>query len=130
MEHNFFRDQGSNERGRLELDATITIGASGAPTLTRGRFITSISRTSTGLYVLTLAGPFARFLNLHGVFLVASGVPAANMGLSLVSAVTTTGVITFKTLAADNSATPVAVVADPASGEVLHLTVVIGNSGT
>lgn len=128
MEHNFWEPSFHNEPGRVTLDAKITFGASGAPTLTRGQFITSITRTSTGLYVLTTSGPFSRFLGLTGVFLV-STVPAANMGLSVVSAVTTTGAITFKTLAADNSATPAPVVIDPASGEILYLQVYVGNAG-
>ena len=45
-------------------------------------------------------------------------------------AVATSGApaITFKTLALDNSATPLPTVTDPASGEVLRIEIVLSNS--
>ncbi len=133
---NEYRDAQQLEPGIVRRYALISFGASGAPTLTGGaggkynKGIASISRTSTGLYVLTLQDVFRRTLAFSGTFLV-STVPAAFLPMSLVTdGVATSGApaITFKTLALDNSATPLPVVTDPASGEIVRIEILLSNS--
>ena len=118
------------EKGVVKLFAKITIGGTGAPTLTRGKGIASISRTSTGLYVLTLQDTYQRTLAFQGAFVLGSGVPAAPLPPFVVTdAVATAGApkITFTTTAASGGS-GAAAATDPASGEVLLLEITLSNS--
>lgn len=63
----FYRKQ-SNHREIKEVFCKVTIGASGAPTLVSGEYsqgVSSISRTSEGLYRITLADSYAAFICGH-----------------------------------------------------------------
>lgn len=54
-DRNFSRDLGTMERKLVQLDFTINIGATGAPTLPRtGTGVASVARTAAGTYTITL----------------------------------------------------------------------------
>jgi hypothetical protein len=111
--------------GVTPIFAKVDFGASGAPTLggSAGDVvgITSISggagASSTGVYTIVLDGPFQKFLGASAIFEVtATGIGASPvMGIKSFTASTGTLVVTFS-----DTASPSAT--DPASGEVLHLT--------
>lgn len=60
---NFNRAQ-NLEKEVKSLFVDIAIGATGAPTLTRGRGIASVSRTSAGLYKITLDDKYNRLMHV------------------------------------------------------------------
>lgn len=126
----FHEKQLSMETLPVKLYAVVTIGSTGAPTLTKGRGISTITRTSAGLYVLTIRGSgFPTLLGVASTFLVASGSPAAPV-LALVSSTVGTAnpnVITFQTSAPSGSSGAL-VATDPASGEVLYMELTFNNS--
>ena len=109
----------SLEKEVKDLYARITIGASGAPTLTTGYGFASISRTSTGLYVLTLSDSYASLKYFSGIHQHTS---AEDLNFQIKSEdVLSTKTITFFTLAGGS-------VADPANGDVLLLKVEVKNT--
>jgi hypothetical protein len=61
------------------IRAKITIGASGAPTISTGTGmgITSITRNSAGDYSILLANPYYELLGVHQMFNAGSSAPAA-----------------------------------------------------
>lgn len=59
---NFNRKQ-ALEREIKELYLDVAIGASGAPTLTRGTGVASISRSSAGTYLITLQDAYMRLMS-------------------------------------------------------------------
>lgn len=65
---NFNRKQ-ALEKEVKELYARVTIGAAGAPTLAMGVGIASISRTSQGLYLLTLQDKYHSLKHMQVMFL-------------------------------------------------------------
>jgi hypothetical protein len=65
MANKTFNKVQAYEREVKHLYAEIAIGASGAPTLTRGYGVTSVSRTSAGLYRITLDSKYNRLMNAH-----------------------------------------------------------------
>jgi len=103
-----------------ELYATITIGGTGAPTLTTGYGIASITRTSAGLYVLTLTDYYSALKSF-------SVVHVNSTAEDLKFQVKTNGIssssksITFFTLA-------VGTATDPTSGDVLLVKIEVKNS--
>ncbi len=137
----FANQQFSMVKGRVTLWARITIGATGAPTLTKfnpvdatfsaapttgsGPYaigcegIKSISRSAAGTYVVVLQDRYRRLLSLGLTTANATGAPTA-FGLGL----WTTGTdvtsssspqVKFSTLSSTGT------VADPASGDVINL---------
>lgn len=56
------RHQGGLEIGVVHLYAKVTIGANGAPTLSRGKGIASVSRVGAGNYKLVLEDKFNSLL--------------------------------------------------------------------
>lgn len=132
------------------LWGVINVGATGAPTLEKwvpavgggGAYsaaatsgtdygwqgILSISRTSTGLYVLTLKQSFQRLLSFRATFLSATGAAAAPI-VGVLSGTSDTNVgsnTTPKVSFLCQSAAGVA--ADPASGEQMIVELVLQNS--
>jgi hypothetical protein len=112
----------------------ISFGASGAPTLATSNVtsaslkgVASVSRTSTGLFVLTLQDAWVKLLYFSGSWDTSGASGAAPVGpiiyVTTNSITASPGVITFKTGDYVNGA-----VADPASGEILRLKIVVGNS--
>lgn len=68
---NFNRKQ-ALEKEVKELYLDVAIGASGAPTLTRGVGIASISRDSAGVYDITLQDAYMRLMSVQVTQLVAA----------------------------------------------------------
>lgn len=117
---NFNRKQ-ALEKEVKEIYAKITIGASGAPTLVaaRSQGVASISRTSAGLYVLTLQDKYVHFM--HADFQVATP-SAEDLMVNLVSEdVDGAKTVTFRCTAAG-------VAADPASGDTVYVSLQLKNS--
>lgn len=102
-----------------DLYARVTIGASGAPTLVSPAGIASISRTSAGLYVLTLQDNYASLKFFNGVHQNSSA-EDLNFQISAED-VLSAKTITFRTLAG-------AVATDPANGDVLLLKIEVKNT--
>lgn len=118
---NFNRYQ-ALEKEVKAIYAIVAIGASGAPTLTAAdsKGVASISRTSAGLYVLTLQDQYNKLMHLTVMQLIGT---AQDIKVQLVSETTTasTKQITFRTLAAG-------VATDPSSGSVLYIKAELKNS--
>lgn len=115
----FHYDDASAQPSIRRLFGKITFGTTGAPTLdtTNSNGIASVSRTSAGLFVITLQDKYKKFLNLKGIFKVAAGsFPAAPLFQMTAETVSTTKTITVQFSDAD---TPAAT--DPADTEVLYL---------
>lgn len=108
----------------VELFAHITYGATGAPTLDapNSKGVASISRTSAGLYVLTLQDSYNKLLGFT-VNQLSTGAQAAPV-LNIVSqTVSSTKIVTFQYRAINNSTAT-----DPASGEQAFIQITLGNS--
>jgi hypothetical protein len=117
---NFNRKQALDKEIK-EIYARVTIGASGAPTLVAADSmgVASISRSSAGLYVLTLQDKYMklRHADIHVVTPTAEDIKA-----NVVSeAVATAKTVTFRTVA-------VATATDPASGDSLLISLQLKNS--
>jgi hypothetical protein len=63
MANRNFNQYQALEKAVKVLYAQVAIGASGAPTLTSGLGVASISRTSAGLYEVTLADKYVRLMH-------------------------------------------------------------------
>lgn len=102
-----------------EIYAEIAIGGSGAPTLSRGTGVASISRSSAGLYVLTLQDKYMRLMhaNVEIQSAAAQDLHAQSVSESVASAKT----YSFRTVAAG-------VETDPSSGSVLRIALQLKNS--
>lgn len=73
---NFFRKQ-SMEREVKELHVQASIGAVGAPTLSRKLGVASMARNSAGNYTITLEDKYNALLNVGVVKQLASGAPSS-----------------------------------------------------
>ena len=119
---NFNRKQALDKEIK-EIYAKISIGATGAPTLvtanTASLGVASISRTSAGLYVLTLQDAYVALRHLA----VQIQTPTAeDLVANLVSeTVATTKTVTFRCTAAG-------VATDPASGDTILVLLQLKNS--
>lgn len=116
---NFNRKQ-ALEHEVKEIYAQVAIGAAGAPTLTYATGVASISRTSAGLYVLTLQDKYSRLM--HANVSIQSTVAQDLDGQLQADATTTSAkTLTFRTQAG-------AVATDPSSGSVLRIALQLKNS--
>jgi hypothetical protein len=108
------------EKEVKEIYLDVAIGSSGAPTLTKGLGVASISRSSTGLYVITLQDAYMRLMAAQVSILSASAqdIAAQLQAESVASAKT----ITFRTQVA------AATVADPSSGSRILIRLDLKNS--
>lgn len=113
----------SFEQDVVEYFAKITIGGTGAPTLTIGKGIASVSRTSAGLYAITLQDKSAKLLDVSQSIISGSSAPAAPCFNIVSETVATTKIVTVQYRAIDNSTAT-----DPASGEVLLIKIAVRNS--
>lgn len=78
----------------VRLDATISIGASGAPTITNGLGIKSITRLVAGVYQIQLQDNYAQFLDLDVNFaspVSGSAVPGGSFSVGTVYQIVTLG---------------------------------------
>ncbi len=107
------------EKGLVKLQIKVTIGAVGAPTLTKGNFIASIARTAAGLYTITLEDKYVDLLGFSCVQMIAA---AQDLTFDVVSeAVDSAKTINIRCKAA-------AVDTDPSSGSVLFIELTLKNS--
>lgn len=124
MANRFFNQfRFSMEKNVVDLYLKVNIGASGAPTIARGKGIASITRTSAGLYVITLQDKYHALLNVQSAVKLASGLPASALFAISAEAVATAKTITVQYADGD---TPAAT--DPDSGAVLYFTITLSNS--
>lgn len=113
----------SFERDVVEYFAKVTIGATGAPTLSRGKGIASIVRNSAGLYTITLQDKSARLLEMSHDMLSGSSALAAPFMNIVSETVASTKLIVLQFRALDNSTAT-----DPANGEILYLRIAVCNN--
>lgn len=117
---NFNRKQ-ALEKEIKEIYAKVTIAGSGAPTLVANQSlgVASISRSSAGLYVLTLQDAYMRLMDAH-ISIVTPN--AEDIKVNLVSeSVASSKQVTFRCTAA-------AVATDPASGDSFLISLQLKNS--
>lgn len=117
---NFNRYQ-ALEKEVKTLFAKVTIGASGAPTLVsaQSKGVASISRSSAGLYVVTLQDAYMKLLHAHVMVVT----PSAE---DIVCHVSAEDVASAKTVTV--RCTTAAVATDPASGDSLLIRLDLKNS--
>jgi len=108
----------------VKLYAVISIGATGAPTLSRGKGITSVSRTSAGLYVINLDDTYAALLGTSVIVLTTSGAVDLEVGL-LSETVATTKTVNIQMVDLDGTPS----LQDPADGDKLYVEITLSNSG-
>ena len=112
----------SNVNAPVQIFMKVTFGASGAPTLANNNngFISSVVRNSAGQYTITLADAYNGLLGMDWVFIVSGAAPASpNMRVK-------TNSITSKSLVVVFDAAGTAT--DPASGEIVLMTIMAQNS--
>ena len=120
-----FQFQYSYERDLAHIVPVISIGASGAPTIQNGKGLVSIVRNSTGNYTLTLKDNFYLLMGVTCTSLSGSSAPAApllNIVSQTVNSSTKTIVIQLRDVAG--------VAADPASGEILMMHILLRMAST
>lgn len=125
MASRLFQFQYSYERDLVHIHAKISIGATGAPTLSNAKGIASIIRNSAGNYTLTLKDNYYLFMGLHAQFLSNGGAPAAP--IVAVDAEDVDGDKTIDIVCYDAD-TPAAT--DPANGEVMLLHIILRSAST
>jgi len=144
---NFANMQYSAVKGVVRLWARVSIGATGAPTLSKwnpatrtyssapttgtgpyargAEGIKSIARNDVGVYTLTLQDTYQRVLGFKATFSNATGLPTI-VAVGLWSAATdvtaATPVIKFTTMSSTATA------ADPANGDVMQLEIELQNT--
>ena len=120
---------GSLCRVPVKLYIKIAIGATGAPTLstTYNKGVASVSRTSAGLYVLTLDNAWLALLGFRASQVVPTGIGSLT-GIDLVSesvATASTKRITVKGRGATGAGDTTPAAKDPASGPTLMLEITL-----
>lgn len=107
-----------------------TIGSSGAITLSAADSlgISSITKTSTGLYQVTLAGKFNKLLDCHIVVEDGSTTTAITHFQITANTVSTDGKFSFQCNAPTSSSVTTPAATNPASGAVLKLSILVSNS--
>ena len=107
------------EKEAKHLYAKVSIGSSGAPTLSRKLGVASIVRDNTGLYTLTLQDAYNDLLSIDIKQLVAS---AQDLNFQLIAEdVDNAKTIQFRCITATTAT-------DPSSGSVLYIHIVLKNS--
>ena len=108
----------------VRLTLNVSFGSAGAPTLnsSNSKGIASISRTSAGLYVITLQDVYNKLLSAHMEQL-STGAQAAPIRNIVSQSVSSAKTITIQYRAVDN-----VTATDPASGEQLFMEINLGNS--
>lgn len=107
------------EKEVKEIFALVSVGASGAPTLTTGYGIASITRTSAGLYQITLQDKYVSLKFFEGILIKSSGedIRFQLKAESVVSAKT----IDFFTLTGASAT-------DPSSGSKMYIKIEVKDS--
>lgn len=118
----------SLEKAVVDLYAKVAIGATGAPTLSRGKGIASISRTSAGLYVITLQDKYNALLHVSCAQIDGT-VPMTAPVFNVVSeTVGSTKLVTVQFTAATAAGDTTLVAADPDNGATLLIKITLSNS--
>ncbi len=126
MASRLFQFQYSYERDLTHIVAKITIGSSGAPTLTNAKGIVSMTHTGTGAYTIVLKDNYYLFMSASASFISSTSAPAAP-SLNVVSETVNSSsapsvLIQMRDIAG--------AAADPASTEVMLLHLVMRNAST
>lgn len=121
MANRMFNRAQNLEKEVKSLFAEVSIGSSGAPTLTKGLGIASISRSSTGLYVVTLQDKYVRFMHASVQIMSASAEDAVSQLVS--EDVDVAQTISFRIIKGSDG-----LVVDPASGDKLFIKIDLKNS--
>jgi hypothetical protein len=114
----------SYERDLVRIPLKISIGSSGAPTVSNGKGLASIGRNSAGNYTLTLKDNFFLLMGLNARFLSGASAPAAPSVNIVSESVSSSKQIIIQCRDIAGAA------ADPASGEIMMLEVVCRNAST
>ncbi len=119
----------SRQRELKMVHAKIAIGASGAPTLNAAASlgIASVTRTSAGLYQITLSNKYTSLVGMECQLLHAS---ISQHTVCQVKAEDVDGAKTLDvwTLAPTNSSTTTLIATDPPSGSTLYVTLALKNT--
>lgn len=121
-----FQFRYSYERDLVDIFAKVTFGASGAPTLSNAKGVTSITHNSAGKYTIVLKDNFNLLMSVTNSQMVASGAPAAPNFYVVSETVNTVATKNIVIQFADSAG----VATDPASGEVSRLHIVCRNAST
>jgi len=116
----------SLETAVVDLYMNVSIGASGAPTLSslaQNQGIASMIRNSAGNYTITLSDPYARLMGMTKTS-IAAGAPSAPL-MNVVSSSVSNAASPQIVLQMRNDAS---VAADPANGESLLIHIELKNS--
>lgn len=123
MAHSMFNQfRYSKEANVVELFAVLTIGSSGAVTLTRGKGIKSATKNSTGDYTLALTENFSGLLGMDVSLQNSTGIPSVVMGIKADNSTSSTAPSVEFVCSATGSP------ANPASGDVLYVRLTLRNS--
>jgi len=119
----------SLEKSVVDLYAIVSIGASGAATVTRGKGIASVVKSTTGVYVVTLQDRYQQpLLGVRVDWKQTAAVPNAPFVYqSAADTVKTTRTITLTTCAASGGSGAL-VATEPASGNVMYIRIALSNT--
>lgn len=120
MANRSFNRKQALEKEVKEIYLDVAIGASGAPTLTRGVGVASIARNSAGLYTITLQDQYSRLMDVR-IVQVAAVAEDLKFQLAAESVTTSAKTIQFRSIA-------VATETDPSSGSRLLIQINLKNS--
>lgn len=122
----FTQFRNSLEKKLVDLIVNIKFGATGAPTLQvkNSKGVKSVTRTSAGLFVITLQDGYVDLMFARAMFLLAAGVPASPY-MFVVSH--TKNVITVQ-FNAGSGASGALVATDPANGEEVNILLIMSDS--
>lgn len=120
---NLFQFRYSFEREVVEYFAVVTVGATGAPTLTIGKGITSIVRDSAGQYTLTMKDTSAKLLGCEVMFNSGTSAAAAPMVVVESDLLSSTKKLILQCRAIDNTTAT-----DPADGELMYIKISVRNA--
>lgn len=114
----------SLEKQVVDLFMDVTFGATGAPTLVKAKSkgIKSITRTSAGLYAVTLQDTYVRLLMAKHVFVNATAPASPGMYITTETVATLATPVVNITFNAAGTAT------DPGSGEEVRVQFTLSNS--
>lgn len=113
----------SMENTVVDLYMVVTIGATGAPTLTRAQGVTSITRDSAGQYSIILNDIYNQLLGLDCMFYASTSAAAAPMVVLESNTIATAKTLVIQCRAIDNSTAT-----DPGNGEIMYLHLALRNS--
>ena len=113
----------SYQRDIYEIFMKVTFGATGAPTLTYGKGITSISRVSAGKYTITLSDKYIKLLMANKM-----GVSATSPAAEEFYVVSDGSASSTPTIGVQFAAAGVAT--DPGNGEVALIQLCLQNAST